>query len=180
MIPYEPSYKRFRLTCSPTALLVTGAVVQGTAGFLGARAEAESLESKSKVAENDARFKEIQAGQVKEAGATEREQLKLQTSRDIASNAASIAGSGVDVGGATAQEVIASTERVGVADIVQSSINTKRRVWTLETSAQASRDTAKQLKRAARQTKRFAPLRFLAPVAVGAGQSQLATKQGVK
>ena len=109
-------------------------------------------------------------------GAETRERLMQETSQKVATNAAAAAGAGVDLGGATAREVLLSTERVGVADIIKSHINTKRKVWTLKTEAQALRTQAKGLKKAAKFTKRLAPLKFLAPVASGAGQAKLASK----
>jgi hypothetical protein len=166
--------------CTATAALVAGSVIQGTAGFIGARAEADSLEFKSKVAENDARFLDIQADQEAQKGAQTDVQLRQQTSQQVAANVAQTAGSGVDIGGATAREVFESTERVGIADVILNQINTKRNVWRLKTGAQAKRTEAKRLKKAGKFTKRFAPLALAAPIAKGGAQARLAQKQGAK
>lgn len=166
--------------CSPTLALVTGATLQGAAGFAGAQAQAGSLEFQAKQAENEARFADIQAEQTEQAGAIERTQLLQATSQAVAANVSATAGAGVDVGGATAREVFESTERVGIADVIQSQINTKRQVWGLRAGAAAKRAESKQLKKSAKLTRQLAPIMFAAPVLTGFSQANIASKKGAK
>lgn len=159
--------------CSPEAAAITGGIMQGTGGFIGARGQAASLESQARIAENNAVMLDIQADDAATRGAQEASEVRQATSTAVASQVARTAGSGVDIGGATAREVFESTARTGVSDELETRRNTRKQVWALKTGARSQRETGRALEKKAKLTEGVAPIAFLGPVLTGFGQSAL-------
>jgi hypothetical protein len=164
--------------CTPEAALIAGSVLEGTGAFIGATVQAESLEFQGKVAENRARMLDIQANDALVKGESDAVQIRKETASVVASQIAQTAGAGVDVGGATAREVFESGITTGIADELELRRNTRKQVWALRTEAVTAREEAAQLKKAAKITKRVAPIAFLAPTITGGAQAGLLAKQG--
>lgn len=163
--------------CTTDAALITGGILQGTAGFIGAQQEAASDEFKSEVALNEARMLDIQAGDVATQGAAQATRARQATSAAVASQVASTAGAGIDVGGATARELFESTEAIGVADELEIRSNTKKSIWALRETGKVRRAEAKALKKSAKITRFVAPIAFAAPILIAKGRVGILEKE---
>jgi hypothetical protein len=155
-------------------MLIAAGVTEGAGKFLGAHVQAQSLEGKAKIAESEAQLADIQAEDEREIGAQQTAQGIQAASAAVAASVSSTAGAGIDIGGATAQEVILSTELAGVEDVIQIGRNARKRVWGKQTEAAQLRVQAGQLKKAARQTRQFALLPAAAPIVSGVSQARTA------
>jgi hypothetical protein len=168
--------------CTATAseLLIAGGVIQGVGTLAASGVQATTLEAKAQIAESNARLKDIQADEVKQQGETEAVQTRVAVSREVSQQVSSTVGAGLDVGGATAQEVVLSSELAGVADILTLKRNTRKRAWSLSQEAKNLRFAARQAKKAAKVTRLLAPVTAAAPIIQGFGQAKLAAKQTTK
>jgi hypothetical protein len=165
-------------TLEAATLAQAAGIISGTGGLIGAVTQAESTEVQARQAENQAVMLEIQANELKEKGELTNLQLRQQASEVLAAQVSQTAGSGIDIGGATAREVFESTIRTGISDEVQNRINIRKQVRGLRVAAKELRTTKKALKRAARVQRLTAPIAFLAPALTGQAQAQSIKKQG--
>jgi hypothetical protein len=160
-------------------MLIAGGVVSGAAGLLGALEQARTLKGQAKIAEANAKLLNIQAEDEALIGAQQTAQATTAVSRAVAANVSATVGAGIDVGGATAREVILSTELAGIEDIIEIGRNSRRRVWAKRTEAALQRAQGKELRQAAKTTKTLAPLQAVAPIVSGFSSARIASaRQG--
>lgn len=164
MIPIKRNQPIYMCYCDPVTILAISAAASAAGGFVGAQGEAASLEFQSEVAKNDARVSNIQAKDAAQRGAQRSLRLRNIASQQLSQNIAATAASGVAVESGTAAEVSESVIRTGAADVLESQRNTKREVWGFKTQEIQQLAKAKQLKKAAKKTRLFAPLAGVAPI----------------
>jgi hypothetical protein len=155
-------------------MLIAAGVTEGAGKFLGAHVEAQSLEGQAKIAESEAQLADIQAEDERAIGAQQTAQGIQAASAAVSASVSSTAAAGIDIGGATAQEVVLSTELAGVEDVIQIGRNTRKKVWGKQAEASQLRAKASQLKKTARQTRQFALLPAAAPIVSGFSQASTA------
>ena len=163
--------------CTTEAALITSGVLKGTSDFLELQQAAASAEFRADMAQHEAIMLNIQASDVAEQGAAEASRLRQATSEAVASQIAQTAGAGIDVGGATARELFRSTEDIGLADVIQSQINTKKKIWSIRETGKIRKAEAKALRSSAKIARFVSPIALAGPILTARGQVGILQKK---
>lgn len=126
--------------CEPTTILAATSAVLGVVGGVqqaqAAKAEGEYAQA---VAEENAKIKELQAQQATQIGNIEEERQRRRVRAALATQRATFAASGVDMGSGTALEVLGDTAGMGEADALAIRSNALREAWGFRVGAMDDR-----------------------------------------
>lgn len=166
--------------CSPTALLVAASLLQGASSLQQSESEANQLKFSAKQHESNARIALARADQATAIGKARESELKRQTAAVLAAQVARTAGSGIDIGSGSQQEVFESTIAIGASDILQNQLNTEQEVWGFKAQFSQEKQAASIKRRAAKRVEAFAPIGFVTPIVGSFAQTQQPKAGGKK
>lgn len=122
--------------CYPLVIMAVAAAVSAYGVAQQAKAQKDTADYQSQVAEGNAKVSAIQSRMAIEDGAKAEQNQRLKNAALFGDQRASMAASGMDLGEGSANEILTSTKFMGERDALTIRDNAARRAWGFEVQGQ--------------------------------------------